>query len=251
MSYKTILISLLLLSVSATPLASDPATSDLAKEQRWADQIIEALLDGEAITLNDGKNDFLGILTESEKDKPSGAIVLHGLGVHPDWAQVVHPLRVGLPEHGWTTLSLQLPILANEAEFKDYIPLIPDAAPRIRAGIKHLRSLGISRVVIIAHSLGTVMTAHALANDDMGVAGFAAVGMPEDSGQYLREIKVPTLDLYGENDLERIVASAEQRKAAAAHNKQYSQVMGKGADHFFNDRDEQLLATIVAWLNRR
>ena len=37
--------------------------SDLAKEKRWAEQIEEALLDGEMVYLNDGTNDFLSIDT--------------------------------------------------------------------------------------------------------------------------------------------------------------------------------------------
>jgi hypothetical protein len=43
--------------------------SDLAKEKRWADQVVDAILDGEAIWLNDGSSDFLGIYTEAEEDK--------------------------------------------------------------------------------------------------------------------------------------------------------------------------------------
>lgn len=243
---RTCVVCLLLGFSAAMP------ASDLAKEKRWADQVIEALLDGEAITLNDGKTGFLGILTETVSEKPAGgAIVLHGSGVHPDWPQVVHPLRVRLTAHGWTTLSLQLPVLANEAEYKDYIPVIPDAASRIQAGIKHLQSMGLKRIVIIAHSLGTVMAGHALANGLTGVDAYVAVGMPDGAIQYLDKISIPTLDLYGQNDLENIVKSAPQRRQASSHNKAYRQVASPGADHFFNEKDDQLLATVIAWLEKR
>ena len=37
--------------------------SDLAKEKRWADQVVDALLDGEGVYLNDGRAEFLAIET--------------------------------------------------------------------------------------------------------------------------------------------------------------------------------------------
>ena len=73
--------------------------SDLAKEKRWADQVVDAILDGEAVWLNDGTSDFLGIYTEAAEDKGRSVIVMHGTGIHPDWQQVIQPLRVGLTEH--------------------------------------------------------------------------------------------------------------------------------------------------------
>jgi len=230
-------------------LAPSAWSSDLAKEKRWAEQIVEALLDGEAITLNDGRHDFLGILTEAEKANATGAIILHGIGVHPDWPQVVHPLRVGLVERGWTTLSLQLPILPNEAEQKDYLPIIPDAAPRIRAGIEHLRGMGMKKIVIIAHSMGTRMANHAMAGDTMGVSGYIAIGMPPGATAYLDKIRIPMLDLYGDNDLEGVVKAAGQRRTLASDNPGYMQRVGQNADHFFSDQDGQLLNIVTDWLN--
>ena len=76
--------------------------SDLAKEKRWADQVVDALLDGEAVYLNDGRADFLAIETEStDAAQRKAVIVMHGTGVHPNWPTVVSPLRVGLTESGW------------------------------------------------------------------------------------------------------------------------------------------------------
>jgi preprotein translocase subunit SecE len=69
--------------------------SDLEKEQRWADQVVESLLDGEAVFLNDGRANFLAIETPSATgDSRKAAIQMHGTGVHPNWPTVVLPLRV-------------------------------------------------------------------------------------------------------------------------------------------------------------
>ncbi len=222
--------------------------SDLAKEKRWADQIVDALLDGEAVTLNDGSNDFLAIYTEAETPKPLGVLLLHGIGAHPDWTQVVQPLRVGLAEQGWTTLSLQLPILPNEATGKDYIPLMGEVAPRLKAGIAHLKAGGSRKIAIVAHSLGTVMAAYALAKGEVSVTAFAAIGMGEAAVPHLDKITIPLLDFYGSDDLDGVVDSAAAREQTTSKNTGYKQIVLKDADHFFNDREKELVEQVADWL---
>ena len=98
--------------------------TDIEKERRWADQIVDFLIDGEAVWLEDNGHQFLGIHTEAEVDSDKAIIVVHGTGVHPDWEQVVKPVRVEMTAHGWHTLSIQMPVLVNEAEYKDYVDSI-------------------------------------------------------------------------------------------------------------------------------
>ena len=134
--------------------------SDLAKEKRWADQVVDAILDGEAVWLNDGTSDFLGIYTEAAEDMGRAVIVMHGTGIHPDWQQVIQPLRVGLTEHNWNTLAIQMPILPNEAEYHEYAPLYDEVPPRIDASIKYLQENGSKDIVLIGHSQGAAMAAY-------------------------------------------------------------------------------------------
>jgi hypothetical protein len=103
-----------LLIITLAVLSFTTHASDLEKEKRWVDQVVDAILDGDAVWLNDGTSEFLGIYTEAEKDKSRAVIVMHGTGIHPDWQQVIQPLRVGLTEHNWNTLSIQMPILPND-----------------------------------------------------------------------------------------------------------------------------------------
>ncbi|RKZ55324.1 MAG: DUF3530 domain-containing protein, partial [Gammaproteobacteria bacterium] len=151
-----------LIFVSFFFLAPGVSASDLDKEKRWADQVVDAILDGDAVWLNDGKNNFLGIYTEAEEDKGRAVIVMHGTGIHPDWQQVIQPLRVGLTEDSWNTLSIQMPVLANEAEYIDYAQLYDEVAPRIDAAIKYLKDNGIKEIVLLGHSQGSSMTAYYL-----------------------------------------------------------------------------------------
>jgi len=225
--------------------------SDLEKEKRWRDQIVDSLMDGEAIDLHDGQHNFLAVFTKGASTRKTGLIIMHGIGVHPDYPTVVNPLRVGLAENGWNTLSLQLPVLPNEAEGKDYEPLIPQAAPRIKSGIEYLKQAGNEHVIIIAHSLGTVMAGQALAKDSMGVSGFIAIGMGSWGAQYLKSINIPVLDISGSNDQPDVVASELQKLSAATDNPDYTQIIAKDADHFFNEQEDDLIEHITQWLDDR
>ena len=234
--------------------------SDTAKEKRWSDQIVDSLMVGDAqwLTANDQK--FLAIYAEHTTAKAQGAaIVIHGSGVHPNWPDVVYPLRTQLPDHGWQTLSIQMPILANDANYKEYAPLFVEIAPRINAAIAFLRSKGISNIVIVAHSLGSTMSGYYLAkNPNSGVKAFVAVGVPgilfddneRDFLQSLKTINIPVLDIFGSRDLDGVLASADQKAKVArkAGNKHYNQLKVDGANHFFVDKQDDLVKRVRGWL---
>lgn len=233
--------------------------SDLAKEKRWADQVVDAILDGEAVWLNDGSSEFLGIYTEAEEEKGRAVIVMHGTGIHPDWQQVIQPLRVGLIEHNWNTLAIQMPILPNEAEYHEYAPLYDEVAPRINAAIEYLKKNGSKEIVLIGHSQGAAMTAYYLTTSKQDIRGFVAIGMAAfaddarmNSIKALEKIKVPVLDIYGDDDLEEIMKSVDKRAAAAkkAGNKSYTQIEVAGSNHFFDGTEDELVETVAEWLDK-
>ena len=232
--------------------------SDLEKEQRWADQIVDSLLDGEAVYLNDGHSKFLAIETERVAgDAAKAVVVMHGTGVHPNWPTVVQPLRVGLTESGWHTLSIQMPVLANEAEHVAYAAIYDRVPGRIEAAVAHLRESGFDKIVLIAHSQGATMTVYFLSRPHGPVDGFIAIGMsdgiaggPMDTLAQLGAVETPILDLYGSEDLPEVLASAAARKAAAAPGTDYSQYQVQGADHFFDGEEGELLEAVNAWLDR-
>lgn len=252
--FKTLLI------VGFYFLFSVSHASDTAKEKRWAEQIVDSIMIGDAEWLKIGKNKILAIYTENTTEKAiGGAIILHGSGVHPNWDQIVRPLRSQLPEHGWSTLSLQLPVLSNEAEYKEYIPLFKEVAPRIKAGVNFLKSKGIKNIVVVAHSLGSSMAAYYMANKpDSSVRAFVAIGVSgnmhkKDKVGYLtslKTIKVPVLDIFGGSDLAPVLESKKAKASAArkAGNKNYTQVEIPGANHFFDNHDEVLIKRVRGWL---
>jgi len=242
-------------------LCQSPAAyaSDLDKEQRWSEQIVDALLVGEAIQLDANGTSFLGIYTEAGEGSGDRAVILlHGIGVHPDWPEVINPLRSELPEHGWSSLSIQMPILANDAALADYAPLFDEVAPRVEAAVAFLRERGNQTIVLIGHSLGASMGAAYLATHSQhGLGGLVTVGMSVielddkmNSALALEKISIPVLDIYGSRDLDSVLNTAKARATAARKggNADYRQIEVEGADHFFVSLDDDLTRRVYGWL---
>jgi pimeloyl-ACP methyl ester carboxylesterase len=235
--------------------------SDLAKEKRWADQVIDQLFDGEVVWLTAGGVDFLGLYTRAAAEPKGGIIVLHGIGVHPDWPQVINPLRVGLAEEGWNTLSVQLPILINEAETAKYLPLFAEVPPRVEAAIRYLQTQNSRPIFIVAHSMGVSMAAHYLGGKpDSIISGLVAIGSSaggkgslDESAARFSRLRSPMLDIYGENDLVPVLTGVATRAsvAAASENDDFTQIEVSGADHFFDGYEQQLLDAVSSWLEAR
>lgn len=256
MNSRRYLIGLIFFALAGHHLLA-ATKSDTAKEKRWEEQIVPGLLVGTAIKLKAAGTPFLALYAPNTyKQTYGGVILIHGSGANPAWPQIIEPLRTDLPEHGWTTLSLQMPILPNEASLKDYLPLMPEAPERIKAGVDYLKSKGVKNIVIIAHSLGTTMANIYLANKpDPAVHAYIAIGMSNpfpkkyNNAIALSKIRMPILDLYGSQDLDTVLAFAKARATAARQvNKNYRQVEIQGADHFFTDMQDTLIERVRGWL---
>jgi hypothetical protein len=240
-------------------VSSQLHASDLAKEQRWAEQIVDSILDGEAVWLEADGNRFLSIFTPDENHALDyGVIVMHGTGIHPNWDQVVRPLRVELTTMGWSTLSIQMPILANDAEHDDYAALYPEVVPRINAAIEYFKSRGVQSLLLVAHSQGSLMASYYLSRSgDAALKGLVAIGMPGGS-KYpamnslltLGKYDLPVLDLYGSEDLEQVLANIDTKRKAAlsVSGREYEQIKIDGANHYFDGKNEILIATVDRWL---
>lgn len=234
---------------------------DYEREQRLRDEIVETIVVGDPIDLNDGRRDFLAVMTESDTDESKGAVlVLHGRGYHPVWPAVAQPLRERLPEQGWATLSLQMPVLHKDAKYYDYVPIFPHAHGRIAAGIRYLRDQGYENVIVLAHSCSVHMTMSYIREaGDGDFDAYIGIGMgATDYGQPMRQplpldrISRPVLDIYGSNDFPAVLRLALQRKSMLlkADNDKSRQIMVNGADHFYSTPDsiETLGDEVLTWL---
>ncbi len=247
-------------------LVTPVTASDLEREQRMAEEIVDAIIVGDPVYLKAGEDEFLGIYTEAEEDgdKVKGtAIILHGRGFHPDWQDAINPLRSGLAEKGWNTLSIQMPVLEKQAKYYDYVPLFPHALPRIDAAIAYAReqiknTQAENRVVLIGHSCGAHMAmAWVDADSFESIDAYVGIGMgatdykqPMKHGFPLDKLKVPVLDVYAEGDYPAVLKMAPQRLAqiTAAGNAKSRQQVVKDSDHYYKDRGNALTSIIAQWL---
>jgi len=78
----------------------------------------------EVVNLPLGENKtFLALEKLSLRFKPKGQVLmLPGDGQHPDWPLGIAPLRQVLPEYGWTTLSISLPVYKGTGVAKRTLP---------------------------------------------------------------------------------------------------------------------------------
>ena len=257
MSVNRLAVLLLGATLFAARVDAAQPEPDYAREARLANQIVDMILDGEALWLRANQRDFLGIYTEAE-DVDSAVLILHGRGFHPDWADAVNPLRVGLVEHGYSTLSLQMPVLAKDATYYDYVPIFEFAHARIEAGIDYLRAQGHRRVILLAHSCGVHMAMDWIdKRGDDDIDAFIGLGMgATDYGQPMRQpfplarMRVAVLDLYGADEYPAVKLGAAQRKASmqrAGHPQSRQRVLAD-TNHYFTDRGDALVAAVVDWL---
>ena len=236
---------------------------DLTREQRIVRQIEDAILDGdvEYLTLENGQEVF-SIYMESEKDKPKGGvIVLHNRGQHPNWADTIKPLRTGLTENGWHTLSVQMPVLDKDAKYYDYVPIFPYSHKRIDAAINFYKEKGINNIVLIAHGCGVHMSMSFVDKyGDGKIDGFVGIGMGATdykqklvNGFPLDKMSVPILDIYADQDFSGVVRLAKYRNnlLKISNNPKSKQVIVSDADHYYKNSGsvERLIVNISTWLD--
>jgi hypothetical protein len=232
-------VALFSLSAFAEPAA------DYAREKKWADEVVPGLVVGAPVYLQTprGHHKFLTLFTPTDTGK--AAIVVHGMGIHPDWG-MVGTLRTELADRGFATLSIQMPILAADARGEAYPPTFPEATERIAEAVAFLKAKGYTRIAIVSHSMGSRMSREYMAGKpDPAVKSWASLGI--SVGDY-KALKLPILDLYGDNDLPPVLANAGKRKQSLAA-RDSKQMMIARADHFFTGREAEMVAAVADFLN--
>jgi predicted alpha/beta-fold hydrolase len=219
--------------------------ADYVREKRWADEVVPAIVVGDAVWLEAAGRKFLGIYTAPPKAR-AGVVIVHGMGVHPDWG-LINPLRSGLTEQGYATLSVQMPVLAADATPEQYPSVYPEAAARLKSAVAFLRGKGMAKVAIAGHSLGARMADFYLNRaSDTEVEAWIAIGMPGDFGN----MRIRVLDIFGEADFPALLQTAEKRVSALRKGRGSAQVQVAGADHFFNGREAELVKHVKLFLDR-
>ena len=219
--------------------------ADYVREKKWADEVVPSLVVGDPVYLQTprGHHKVLTLFTPAA-NSDKAVIVVHGMGIHPDWG-MVGTLRTELAERGFTTLSIQMPVLAADAKSEAYTPTFPEAAARIGEAVAFLKGKGYSKFAVVSHSMGSRMSrAYFAGKPDPAVRDWASLGL---SGDTYQGLKLPILDMYGANDLPPVLAGAAQRKRTLSASAS-RQVVIPDSDHFYTGHEAEMVATVADFL---
>lgn len=224
--------------------------ADYTREARLAQEIVPAIVVGDAVYLTTARQPrVLAIYTESTSPAIAKAavIVVHGLGLHPDWG-LINGLRTGLAEAGMSTLSVQMPVLSADAPRDQYSALFPESGERLAAAVAYLRERGVERIAIVSHSMGASMAAAYLSSASAAkVSAWVPIGMMNAFGS---RPEMPVLDVTAERDLPQVLELASKRAASLPRDGCSKHVVIAGADHYMENRQKELVAAIIPFLAR-
>ena len=230
---------------------------DYAREKRLADEITPAIVVGDAVQLvSVSGHRFLGILTPVAKSR-GGVLLVHGMGVHPDFG-LIGALRSALADRGYTTLSIQMPVLASDAKAEDYRPLFPEAGERIAAGLADLRARGLQKIAIVSHSMGARMVNDFFVHDletrmktsmtayqpEVPIMAWVPVSISSGRLGSLAGVRFPVFDIFAEKDFEVVMHGAKSRASVLRGIKGSKQAMIYGADHYFTGKEKDVASLI-------
>ena len=181
------------------------------------------------------------------------------MGAHPDWPDVISPLRTQLTEYGWSTLSIQMPILSPEEPIAEYGKTLRIANSRIQAAVDYLHEWEIESIILLGYSFGAAQAANYLAsNKPVDIKAFVSVSMLAqkfikpglDVYKYIGGITIPILDIYGEEDLEDVRRGIDDRRLAANKNGNggFQQIELQSSGHHYLGFEDALVEQIQIWL---
>ena len=230
-------------------------------ERRVVTRLEDNQVEGETLRLKAGGQEFLALLVEASGGAgEKAAVILHSMGTHADWPEIISPLRLTLPRRGWTTLSLQLPVFAPGTPLSEYGGTLAEAGARARSGVDYLLDRGFSDIVVIGYSFGAAAAVTCLIKNRAGVSALVGISMQPrpflspvfDLMDHLGRLMLPVLDIYGSRDYAEVSRSADDRRLAGKRNgnRFYEQIVINGADHYYTDKEPELINEITSWLDK-
>jgi hypothetical protein len=231
-----------------SPAQAAAAKPDYARQARWADEVAPSVMVGDAVYLDmPDRPHVLALYTKASGAPVGAAVIVHGLGVQPDFG-VIGELRGALAERGVSTLSVQMPVLGGDALPVEYTALFPIAGDRIDVAVHWLAAKEQRPVAVVAHSLGAAMANAWLARPEHApVVAFVAIGM---GVPFATMTLPPVLDIVAERDLAAVRSNAPLRALALGTSACSSTLKVAGADHYLVGHGADLADAIVPFLVR-
>jgi dienelactone hydrolase len=183
--------------------------------------------------------------------------LLHDQGSNANSNEVIRPLRLGLAESGWDTLSLQLPAAYRGNDAGAWQSRQTVINERLQAGLDWIEARKPpNRVIVALGDSGAIALTFAATRTPEQLQALVLVSSPLASAETgavpppLQQRELPILDLYAERDHPPVTATATERRNAAAKAgyEDYRQRVLIGAAAGFHSQEDSLIAAIRAWL---
>ena len=252
MNFKRLVLG----ALASLTLWMSAATADLLTSQRVQREITDAGdLQGEVLELQAEDGPFLAIHRPRQRGSPRGGVVLlHDRLGNADSEEAIRPLRLGLAEAGWDTLSLQLtmePRSAGAGQDTDGM-----SATRLDAGMAWLKAHGIDKLVLLAQGNRAGMALQwAAAQRTQELRALILLSAPlasppaDDLRNGLRALGLPLLDIYAERDYPPVLATAPNRSMLGTDNPAYRQLVLADTPSGFLGAEQEMVDSVRAWLN--
>lgn len=248
---------ILIISISACLASSETLATDVHRERQIADDIGTRTHPDEAIRLEASDFGFQGLYREAvSKDVRGGVILLHGRHSNQDAADLIRPLRLGLPVHGWSSLSLAMPI-SDADDLQGHANLLAETTARLQSSVEFLKQKKIGNIALLAHDIGAWTALSYLADSPDGAVKAAVLidpapvrklDPPPISPDSLSAIRLPILEILSSRISVPMDDEASRKRAAMKTNPSYRLLVLNEPDHGWQDIGEFLVNRVHGWL---
>jgi acetyl esterase/lipase len=233
---------------------------DAGREQAIQDELARRLPGAEIVLLDVDKAKVVGLYREQTARQARGAVLLlPGMDRSADDPGLVRAFREALPKVGWSTFSLQLPLLPPGSPREAYGGVVEPARKRIQAALAQLAKLQQKNIVVVGIDLGGAL-ALLTAPDTKDMKGVVALSLDfvdglnpaVDPSASFDKLKVPVFDIYGALAGESATRLAAQRRSVAGKVKQlqYAQVALDGRNSRLDGDPSLVVNRVIAWLRK-
>ncbi len=230
------------------------AAPDRLEEARLLHPLPE-LRETQVVEIAQGEEKFSALYAPARTKTLRGAVVfLPEAGWRFD-----SPIALGLaryfPAHGFEVVSVQLPVLEQEAEKAEYLSLIEAASARLKAAVAWLKSKGSERLAAVGHGFGGLVLLKSLGQvPELKAAVLLSLAWPEAADEEIKAllaaVQVPVLDVYAEQDHPRVKAQAVQRFLLLKEKPYYLSFEVSAAEHHYRGQEALVARRIDGWLRR-
>lgn len=209
----------------------------------------------EVVILGEGDEAFLGLWLQQRTANPQGAVlILHDEGHNPDWPKLLQQARNYLPDVGWTTLSIALPLVGGYATDADA------TLERIALGVQRLNQEGQFNLVILGYGEGAYWAARYLSerltpDQDIGF-GLMMVNaktIEPNLPDLIGSLNIAILD-WVSDDSPAALRAADARQAEARRNRleRFTQIRDPAEASFYNQTTpNRVTRRLWGWLRTR